>query len=324
MEAIANQGAKGSWFSDKRNITKLVIFGPAILIGLYYSLPFLNTILEGLIDGTLNGLKLIWTLAALIGSLLVLTSKKTWRLLDYAFTIIGKMLTFWIIDWDEFVIQEKEIEQAEKDTEKLDSEGRRLRGEESNLTEQIKEKTAEMKESLEMSKLATNENMATLKMNDYTRAKEFIQEITPLRDDITFLANYCEKAYDDSQYKIKDAWATLNTEKAKFRAVTAGESALKSAQKALLGDLALSADAKLARERMKQKISAKISNIKGAIRITSRVMEEKDLKDRAKLQVAKQEIQQMITSGQSDIAMPVIQVQPGQFKELAERHKGLL
>lgn len=285
-----------SWFKDNRNITKLVI--GTVLFGTlgYYALPYVNSILTGLIDGTLNAIKLMWTGAALVVSFLILSSKKTWRLIDYAMTIVSKMLTFWIINWDEFVIQEKEIDQAEEDADKVLKHANALEGEYNRLTTEIKLNDKEMRDALNESKLADadgNPQMSTLKFNEYLSAKSFVEDISPLAEDIKFLADYCHKAYDESLYNIKDARNTLNKEKIKFEAISRGESALKYAQKALLGDLALSKDAQLAREMMKKKISQKIGTIKGAIRITSKIMQEKDLKDRAKVISAKEELQKI-------------------------------
>jgi hypothetical protein len=289
----SNSANSESWFKDNRNIAKLVIGG---LIGgylLYIGLPYFNSILTGLIEGTLKLTELLWTGGIFVLSFLTLTSKKTWRLVDYLMTIIAKILTGFIMDWDEFVIQEKEIDQAEEDAEKVLKHANALEGEYNKLSTEIKVNEKEMKESLAESKLAESEgniNMQNLKFNSYVRAKEFIEEITPLSTDIKFLADYCQKAYDESQYNIRDARETLNKEKLKYEAISRGESALKSAQKALLGDLGLSKDAQLARENMKKKISQKIGTIKGAIRVTSKIMEEKDLKDRAKLISAREEL----------------------------------
>lgn len=327
-----NQSTKPSWWSDQRNIAKAVVGGGLALVGLYFGMPYILKILTDLRDGAILGMQLIWTLAALVLSIIILVSPGTWRKLDYVITAVSRITTFWIVDWDPFAIQQTEIKSMKKDAEKLEQQANKLLGEEERLTAEINKNEQERQDAAAQYQVALSdgkEQLANSYLNDKINAEDFIKDVQPLRDDIRFLRQYCQKAYEDAEYTINDVQRTLDKEISKYKAITAGESAMKSARRALLGDGALSADAKLARERVSEKIAAKIGNIKGAIKVTSKVMEKKDIADRAKLLRAKEEIQLLNPGGQAFVPLPALNTNEmvgahRSFSQEQTTHKGLL
>lgn len=277
---------------DARDIAKflsgtglLAVIGIAAFI---YLLPVITSIVW-------QGVTLLVGLGTLGILGLVLTNKRFWRNMKAINEKIAKVFTFWLITWDEFLLQEMEIEEAKKGRDNIKKQASILEGQVASKDDEL----LDAKNKMEDSKLLvqqllkegkTNDDPEVmLYSNDYVRQQDFITSISPLRDQIDHLAKLCMKVYKQSDLQIKDATAELKVQKAKFESLTAGESAMTSALNIFKAD---SPDVLLAKEVVKKKIGEKIGSIKTTLEIINPIMDERSLKDKIKVQKA---IEQMKT-----------------------------
>ncbi len=264
----------------------------------------------------------VWTGVYLIGGLIVggvllsiLTSKKFWRLFKIASNKLAKMLTFWIIEWDEFILQEMEIEQAKKDREVIKEQSSKLYGQVSQKDEELGEAQAKLRESkgliseLQSQGRPDDDAEIELYVNDVTRSEDFINTIGPLREQIADLAKMCDRVYKETSLKIRDAENELKIQKLKFESLTAGQTAMDKALSIFQSD---NADVALAKETGKRKIGEKIGSIRTTLDIIRPMMDERALKDKVKVKLA---LEQMRTVN-IDVAYVAPKIESKQFGKL--------
>lgn len=220
---------KPNFFSDSRNVAKLltsVVLGGATLYGLFLLLPILSAIVwEGinlLIGASVLGI-LLYISPTIIKNLPVINAK------------IAKALTMWIIAWDEFIIQEMEIDKARKDAETIRIQSENLFGQVAQKNDELAEATEKLNEARgllrELISQGKNSDDVELQLyvNEVTRQDDFIKTIAPLRDQIEELAKMCQKVYVASKLKIADAIAELRIQKIRLKSLTSGETAMNKA-----------------------------------------------------------------------------------------------
>lgn len=306
-----NNTQKPSYLSDSRNWAKLgtgVLLSIASLYGLYYILPILTTIVwEGV--NLLIGLGALATLLYIgptfIKKLPIINAK------------IAKILTGWIIAWDEFIIQEMAINQAEKDREEIKEQISTLEGQVAQKEDELEEaynKRDESKQVVEHLRFTEHrlddDPELGFHINEMVRQDDFIQSIEPLKNNIKELAEMCMKVYTSTGVKIKDARAELKLQKSKLASLTAGQHAM---NKALSIFTEKSPELLMAEERVKEIIGAKIGSIRNSVDIIKPLMEEKALKDKVKVKNALNKLS--LISGEN-IPMPTITIPQNKFEFL--------
>ena len=303
------------YFSDSRNIAKLgtgLLISAASLYGLYYLLPILSTIVwEGI--NLLIGIGVLGILLyigpTLIKKLPIINAK------------IAKILTGWIIAWDEFIIQEMAINQAEQDREEIKDQISILEGEKAKKEDELEEANFKLKESTSIiNELRTSSNQEDSELNFYVnemvRQQDFINSIEPLKNNISELSEMCKKIYTATGLKIKDARAELKLQKSKLESLTAGQKAM---NKALSIFTEKSPELIMAEEQVKTIISQKIGSIRNSVDIIKPLMQEKALKDKIKIKNALNQLNQLNSGNQQPIQTPIIQ--PNKFDFLTKTNK---
>lgn len=299
---------KPSFFSDNRNIAKA---GTALLLtalagyGLLWLLPILSTIIWGttevLVGASILG-ALLYFSGTIIKKLPIINAK------------LSKMLTGWIIAWDEFIIQEQAIRQAQKDREVIKEQANILYSQVATKDDELQEAREKLKEAeglvkqLQLRKVPSNDPELMLYANEVARQQDFINDIEPLRNNIDALGKMCKRVYDDTGVKIQDAIAELKLQKTKLASLTAGENAMNKALSIFQGD---NPDVLLAQELVKQKIGSKIGSIRNTLDIIKPMMNDRELKNEVKV---KRVLEQLSQS--TSIPAPQQQVQSSQFNFL--------
>jgi len=263
----------------------------------YYLVPFLAAM-------AWNTVSLI--IAVVVGAimLMIFTSKTFWRRMDIILQALGNLLFGAFVEMNPFNILETQLQNSEKDREKLFEQKKRLEGQEVGLAEQLDTQnriltTAAKKVELCRANLAKNPTDEEIGFqleaatNEYTNAQDFIQKVAPIRNDIARLIKFADKAYRKSGYALQNARSTLETQRAAYKAVTAGQNAMTRALKAFSGDPEMNNAADIALRKLKADIADKIGTIKTCIAETSRVMNERDLQDAAKVQLAADNIEKL-------------------------------
>ena len=271
------------------------ILGLGLLAGaglLFYAkiLPFLISIAWGTVE--------LGIAAAVAGVLLyILTSRKFWTRTKIILDSLGEMLFGWFIEMNPFVILELQLSKIEKDREDLMKHNSSLRGQESLLAKEIAEHQNEMRiaaEEVEICKrkLSLNPNDEDTHLaletstNTFNNSKDFVDSVTPIYNDIKKLSEYTEKAYRKSGNALKNARYTLTAQRRKYELVTAGENAMKKALRAFTGDPEMNKAANIALEKLQKDIASKVGTIRTTLKATTSIMNERDLRDVAKLNMA--------------------------------------
>lgn len=277
------QTKKPGWFSEPKNVATTII-GLSLFAGLgylfaVYVLPFLITVTWNLINLIIGG--------AILGFLLmIITNKKFWRAIRYFSEFIANYTIGIAIELNPFSILQMKIEQGYKDRNTLYQQSARLKGKQSELMDKLGDKEKELQLNAQKVKILqqekTNPRQIDLYANNILRCREYIDNVSPIVDDLNKLIKFSETAYEESGIMLEDAKLDLDAKKDLYYSVTTGLSAVTSAMKAFKGDDELNQDAEKALAILKQQIGEKIGHIKSAIDVTQRFMDDKVLEDKAK------------------------------------------
>jgi hypothetical protein len=271
-----------------------IIAGLALLgAGYLYLLPFLLTIVWGTTE------LLIGTFCAVVLGY-IFFSKKFWRRCKIILDTLGEILFRGFLEMNPFTILRLQVEEKERDIEQLKIQAEKLRGEETKLALELNNKKnimLEAKEQIEIvqSKLKKYPNDEELQIqletsaNTFTNAKDYVDSVTPIYHGIAELGEFGNKAYRKSKALLANAKNTIEIRKQTYDAVTAGDNAMKKAWRAFTGDSEMNKSAEIALEKLRKDIGEKMGSIKQSIELTTRVMNEKDLRDAAKMSLAVKE-----------------------------------
>lgn len=318
-----------SWFSEPKNIATLVV-AICFFLGLGYL--FLTYVLPWLVTVTWNLVNLIIGGIVLGFLLLLVSNKKFWRAIKYFSEFIANYTVGLAIELNPFNILEAKIDQGYKDRETLLQQAAKLKGKHSELSDKVKDKEKELQLNAHKVKILQAENSGSkqidLYANSVIRCKEYIDNVSPIITDLNKLIKFADTAYDDSGIMLEDAKMDLEAKKDLYYSVTTGLSAVSSAMKAFKGDDDLNRDAEKALAILKMKIGEKIGNIKSAINVTSKFMDDKALEDKAKSSQAIELIDQFNTEKNFNYSDTLIldTKDQGKLKDvyMGDRYKNLL
>jgi len=272
-----------SWFSEPKNIATAVV-GLSFAAGLTY--VFLTYVLPWLVNVVWNTVNLVIGGVVLGFLLLLVTNKKFWRALKYLSEFIANYTLGLAIELNPFNILQAKIDQGYKDRDTLYKQAAKLKGKQSELMSKLQEKEKELKLNAQKVKIIQTETPGSrqidLYANNVMRNQEYIDNVTPIVGDLNKLVKFADMAYEDSGIMLEDAKLDLEAKKDLYYSVTTGLSAVSSAMRAFKGDDGLNQDAEKALAILKQRIGEKIGNIKSAIDVTSKFMDDRVLEDKAK------------------------------------------
>ncbi len=280
--------AKKTWGT----IMMLVILAGLGLLFYMYILPFLLSVVWGTVQ-------LIVGIAVAIVLLMILTNPKFWRGIRYFSEAVAQGTLGWAIEMNPWNILNLQIEEAEKDREQLRIHGEKLKAQESNLQLQLEENEKNLRQAQEEVKICqarlqkspddfdTQLALETSATN-FNNAKDFIDSVKPVENDVSNLVVFADKAYRKSGVALMNSKNTVKIQKAKYDAVTTASATMGKAMKAFTGNTELNSDADTAIQKIRQDVANKIGGIKSAIQITSQAMNAQDLKDAAKVSIAAQ------------------------------------
>lgn len=234
----------------------------------------------------------------------IVTSKKFWRRCSIILEGLGELLFGWAVNMNPWGILEAQLTNADEDRQELKKQCETLKAQDDKLTTQLADEGQAMalaarKMTLCRDRLAQNPNDEQIALdleassNDYTNSDDFIKNVSPIATDIRRLVSQCDKAYIKSGYALQNARNRLAKQRAAYEAVSVGSNAMKRALKAFTGDSELNKAADIALNKLKTDISQKIGVIKNSIQLTSRIMNERDLNDAAKVSLAAEQVEQL-------------------------------
>ena len=318
-----------SWFSEPKNVATAVI-GICLAAGLGFI--FVTFILPWLLHVVWNTITLVIGGVILSLLLLLVTNKKFWRALKYFSEFIANYTVGLAIELNPFNILQAKIDQGYKDRDTLYKQAAKLKGKQSELMSKLDDKEKELKLNAQKVKIIQTDTPGSrqvdLYANNVIRNQEYIDNVTPIVGDLNKLVKFADMAYEDSGIMLEDAKLDLEAKKDLYYSVTTGLSAVSSAMRAFKGDDGLNQDADKALAILKQRIGEKIGNIKSAIDVTSKFMDDRVLEDKAKSAQAIELIDQFNLNDDFNYANHSLDANKdsGKLKgvEINDRYKGLI
>lgn len=310
---LQNLDPKKTWGT----IMTVVILGGLALLFYMFILPFLLSVVWGTIQ-------LVIGIAIAVVLLMILTNPKFWRGIHYFSEAVAQSVLGWAIEMNPWNILNLQIEQAEKDRDQLRIHGEKLKAQQSSLRMQLEDNEKVMRQAQEEVRIC----QATLDKNpndfdtqlaletsstNFTNAKDFIDGVKPVANDVDKLVAFADKAYRKSGVALTNSRNTIKIQKAKYDAVTTASATMGKAMKAFTGNADLNSDADKAIQKIREDVANKIGGIKSAIEITSQVMNSQDLKDAAKVSIAAQTANKMNVDSTFDYSDSV-QTSAGQLE----------
>lgn len=290
-EDLIKKGSSGS--GDPRIFAKKIFVGAlaagaAYMFGVFV-LPILVTIAWNLTSLIIAG-----TITAIL--LMIVTNKKFWMRVGYFVDLLMKIMLFWLIEFDEFILQEKQIESAEKDLEKMDVEREKIEGKYVELNSKVLEKKENYliaEKSLQIATKEGDKEAAEDCVAEMSRSDNFVKTMEPMVNDMQLIINFAKDMKKIIARKIKNAKDDLAANKDLFYSAQAGANALGSAKKAFMGNTDLNSDAEVAKQKVKEKIALSIGQMRTSIDVLTTASKEVNLRDAAKLALAKERILQI-------------------------------
>jgi hypothetical protein len=285
--------AKKTWGT----IMTVVILGGLLVLFYMFVLPFLLSLVWGTIQ-------LVIGIAVAIVLLMILTNAKFWRGMRYFSEAIAQGTLGWAIEMNPWNILNLQVEEAEKDRDQLRIHGEKLKAQESSLQLQLEENERNLRQAQEEVKICQTRLQRTpddfdtqlaleTSATNFNNAKDFIDGVKPIANDVKNLVVFADKAYRKSGVALLNSKNTIKIQKAKYDAVTTASATMGKAMKAFTGNTDLNSDADQAIQKIRQDVANKIGGIKSAIQITSQAMNAQDLKDAAKVSIAAQTATQL-------------------------------
>jgi phage shock protein A len=254
------------------------IFGAVFFVGIlaaitYYVLPILTTMVWKTINFGI-------ALACLGVFLYCITNRKLRLSFFYFYEILMKKLVGLVIELDPFIIAEDYIQDMEEQRAKLYEQSIDVDAQKEKINMKIKEKETEMSKLISKAQTAQEKNMMPELGNatrQIGRIKEYIQQISPLRDNLVKISDYLTKIHKSSAYLIDDAKNELELKKDLYKSVSSGNKALSSAMRIFNGDPEKKLLVEQSMEYLKEDIASKLANMKKAISYSADFMSSIDL-----------------------------------------------
>lgn len=280
------------WDAKKKSSTfiGLILLAAVGLVVYTYVLPWLLGIVWGTIELVAGGLILAFVLA-------IVTNKKFWRGMHYLTEGIARCTLGFVIELNPFEILLEKVEEGEKDANKLKKHGEELKAQQIDLAQKIQDKNQEMKQAAAevqvcQKTLAKNPNdfdaqlQLTTSSTNFANAKEYIDQLNPLSNSVTQMADFADKAYRKAIVELKNQRSTIQMNRDRFAIVTSANAAMSSAVKAFFGNDDMNHDADQALESLKKNLAKQLGSIKSNISLTTEAMNHIDVRDAAKMSLA--------------------------------------
>ncbi|WP_343304233.1 hypothetical protein AAHN97_21920 [Chitinophaga niabensis] len=270
--AESGQKLKSYWNRPGGKFGIVIGLGLLVLIG-YYVIPILTNV----VWNTLNfGIALVC-----LGLFLYTVTHRKLRLsLFYLYEWLMKKLVGVVIELDPFLIAEDYIGDMEEQREKLYKQSIEVDAQKEKIDLKIDEKEKDMAQLMSRAKAAQSNNMLPELGNatrHIARIKEYIMQLTPIRDNLARIGDYLTKVHKNSGYMIEDARNELELKKDLYKSVSSGNKALSSALKIFNGDPEKKLMVEQSMEFLKEDIATKLSSMKKAISYSTDFMRSIDL-----------------------------------------------
>ena len=282
--------------------------------GFMKALPFLVTAAKNMIYLSLEGIVLFLLF-------ILITNKSFWKRIGYFIDALSKFMLGWLIEFDEFILQEKQIEEFENDSEKADEQRTKVNGKYVELEGKESDNVKQRDIAQQKIRIATQQgdsDAAEDATAEMMACQDYIDTVSPIINDMKIILDFSADMQKKLARNIKNAKMQLQKNKDAYYSAIAGAKALTSLKRAFLGDSDLNRDADMAMERVKQKTALSIGQMRSSMEILSQISKEQNLNDKAKFALARQQMEALSqnTTSDSDIAAPSIPITLSNFSDI--------
>ncbi|HEY5749409.1 MAG TPA: hypothetical protein VIU12_25250 [Chryseolinea sp.] len=266
------QQLKSYWKRPGGKFGTLAGLGVLTAIG-YYVLPVLTAVVW-------NTFNFGVALACLGVFLYCITHRKLRMSLFYLYEILMKKLVGVVIELDPFIIAEDYISDMQEEREKLYKQATDVDAQKEKIHAKMREKEGEISKLMTKAQVAKERGMMPELGNatrQIGRLKEYVQQLSPIFENLSRIGDYLTKVHKNSAYLIEDAKNELEVKKDLYKSVTSGNRALTSALKIFKGDPEKKMMVEQSMEFLKEDIAGKLANMKKAISYSSDFMKSIDL-----------------------------------------------
>ena len=231
--------------------------------------------------------KIVWNtinfgIACLVGFLLFLflTNKKLWLSIFYLYEILMKSLVGLVIELDPFVIAEDYIKDIENERQHLYDKSAEVDGQKEEIVAKINEKVKEKQHQLSIAAAAQQRGLTMDVANatrQISRLDNYIQQLTPIKENLTKIGTYLDQVYKNSKYMLDDMKNDLDLKKDLYKSVTKGNNALKSAMSIFKGNPEKQLMVEQSMDYLKEDMASKLASMKKAISYSADFMKSIDL-----------------------------------------------
>ena len=291
------------------NVTKfLLLAGVAALIWKYV-LP----ILTGLVIGSIE-----FMVASAIALILIfiLFNRKFWRGVNYLCQWVGEKVLSLGIEMNRWQILYNQVEERQKALENVRKQNQILRGEQATAQKGIDENNENMRLAAQdiknlqakIQKGDPNGNFEIMLQSAQTKfanSKRFIDTVKPTLNNLNNLVTITDRVYRKGTSVISDLKDTIKTLKQQFDITSSGSKAMQATRVALWGNPNSQEDAMKAFDSISKQIGEQLGVINQGIEETTRLMDEGDLRDASKIQLAAQAAEAFDANANFDYAETV-------------------
>jgi hypothetical protein len=244
-----------------------------LMLAAYFIVPILLTMVWNTFNLIVAGICL--------GVLIYCVSHRKLRLSFYYFyEWLMKKLVGVVMEMDPFIIAEDYLKDMIIQREKLYKQSVEVETQKEKLVMKITEKENEIEKLMSRAQAAKENNMMPEMTNatrQIGRVKEYIEQLTPIRDSLAKISDYLTKIHKNSAYLIEDASNELELKKDMYKSVISGNKALSSAMKIFSGDPEKKLLVEQSMETLKDEMAGKLANMKKAISLSADFMRSIDL-----------------------------------------------
>lgn len=276
MELGGLKSPKSFW--ERPEGTTGMIVGAALicaaLLGLYWVLPFIITLLQNALYASL-----LFVAVAVVG--MVLTDKKFWTLLFYGYKSVMRWFTGWFVTIDPIGILNTYVETLKNKLGVMDEQLENLKGQIGTLRNIIKKNASQALDALKLSKEARDKKrpaVFVLKSREAGRLKESNVRLEDVLTKMEILYRVLSKMREASSFLIGDIESQVQVATQERSAMRASYRAMKMAQRIIQGDK----DRELFDQTMEflaEDYGRKLGEIERFVEMSSNFLDSVDLKN---------------------------------------------
>jgi hypothetical protein len=277
MSNLISENQGKPWYKKPEGI-----FGVIVASGLFAVIGFF--VLPILVALAWNTLQLGVACGSIFALYWIVTNKTLRNRLGYFWTYLMKNLLSVVMTLDPFLIAEEYIEDMEKQREKVAEKSQEVLQQKIKLDNKISEKQESITKLTAKAKAAKANNDNTslaIIANEIQLSRQYVEQLAPMRGNLTKLDEYLTKIYKNSEHLIVSAKTELSMKKDLYQTVTAAKGAMDATMRFLKGDPEKKLALEQSAEFLKDDIAMKLASIKKSIEYSDTYMRSIDLDNAA-------------------------------------------